>query len=186
MKFRRVNLKKHPFKNIRFDNRFVNSLPGDSETENYTRQVYESCYSSVLPIKTANPKLVSYSLEMARELNFTKKECESKVFENVFSGNELFQEMQPYAMCYGGHQFGNWAGQLGDGRAINLGQVVNKNGNYWTLQLKGAGPTPYSRHADGFAVLRSSVREFLCSEAMHHLGVPTTRALSLILTGCPS
>jgi len=90
--------------------------------------------------------------------------------------------MESYAMCYGGHQFGNWAGQLGDGRAINLGEVDNK-GQHWTLQLKGAGPTPYSRHADGLAVLRSSVREYLCSEAMHHLGVPTTRALSLSLTG---
>jgi uncharacterized protein YdiU (UPF0061 family) len=86
-------------------------------------------------------------------------------------------------MCYGGHQFGNWAGQLGDGRAINLGEVLNQSGERFTLQLKGAGPTPYSRGADGLAVLRSSVREFLCSEAMHHLGVPTTRALSLTLTG---
>jgi len=86
-------------------------------------------------------------------------------------------------MCYGGHQFGNWAGQLGDGRAINLGEIVNKQNKHWTLQLKGAGPTPYSRSADGLAVLRSSLREFLCSEAMHHLGIPTTRALSLVLTG---
>jgi len=86
-------------------------------------------------------------------------------------------------MCYGGHQFGNWAGQLGDGRAINLGEVVNQQGDYWAIQLKGAGPTPYSRTADGLAVLRSSIREFVCSEAMYHLGVPTTRALSLINTG---
>lgn len=89
----------------------------------------------------------------------------------------------PFAMCYGGHQFGNWAGQLGDGRAINLGDVVSQDDQRWTLQLKGAGPAPYSRHADGIAVLRSSVREFLCSEAIQHLGVPTTRALSLVLTG---
>jgi uncharacterized protein YdiU (UPF0061 family) len=91
--------------------------------------------------------------------------------------------MEPHACCYGGHQFGNWAGQLGDGRAINLGEVCNSKGEHWTLQLKGAGPTPYSRTADGLAVLRSSVREFLCSEAMFHLGVPTTRALSLVGTG---
>ena len=95
----------------------------------------------------------------------------------------MLSGMQPYAMCYGGHQFGNWAGQLGDGRAINLGEVENANGEHWALQLKGAGPTPYSRTADGLAVLRSSIREYLCSEAMHHLGVPTTRALSLINTG---
>ncbi len=89
----------------------------------------------------------------------------------------------PYAMCYGGHQFGQWAGQLGDGRAINIGEVDDILGLRQVVQLKGAGPTPYSRHADGFAVLRSSLREFLCSEAMHHLGVPTTRALSLVLSG---
>jgi len=91
--------------------------------------------------------------------------------------------MQPFAMCYGGHQFGHWAGQLGDGRAINLGEVQTKNYGLQMLQLKGAGRTPYSRTADGLAVLRSSIREFLCSEAMYHLGIPTTRALSLCLTG---
>ncbi len=85
-------------------------------------------------------------------------------------------------MCYGGHQFGNWAGQLGDGRAINLAEVEHLD-QRWTIQLKGAGETPYSRSADGLAVLRSSVREYLCSEAMFHLGVPTTRALSLALSG---
>lgn len=85
-------------------------------------------------------------------------------------------------MCYGGHQFGNWAGQLGDGRAINLFEVEHNN-KHWAIQLKGSGETPYSRTADGLAVLRSSVREYLCSEAMFHLGVPTTRALSLALSG---
>lgn len=90
--------------------------------------------------------------------------------------------MQPYAACYAGHQFGQWAGQLGDGRAITLGEI-KVNGAPWELQLKGAGPTPYSRRADGRAVLRSSVREYLMSEAMFHLGVPTTRALSVVTTG---
>lgn len=89
----------------------------------------------------------------------------------------------PYAQCYGGHQFGTWAGQLGDGRAIMLGEIVNSKKERWELQLKGAGKTPYSRFADGLAVLRSSIREFLCSEAMHSLGIPTTRALCLVTTG---
>ncbi|CAN0902015.1 Protein adenylyltransferase SelO, partial [Linum grandiflorum] len=89
----------------------------------------------------------------------------------------------PFAQNYGGHQFGTWAGQLGDGRAISLGETLNSRGERWELQLKGAGKTPYSRFADGLAVLRSSVREFLCSEAMHHLGIPSTRALSLVTTG---
>lgn len=89
----------------------------------------------------------------------------------------------PYAQCYGGHQFGMWAGQLGDGRAITLGEIINSNSERWELQLKGAGKTPYSRFADGLAVLRSSIREFLCSEAMQSLGIPTTRALCLVTTG---
>ena len=109
--------------------------------------------------------------------------CQTQDFADVFVGNRMLPDMDPHATCYGGHQFGNWAGQLGDGRAINLGEVVNEQGERWVLQLKGDGPTPYSRTADGLAVLRSSVREFLCSEAMHLLGVPTTRALSLVTTG---
>ena len=107
----------------------------------------------------------------------------SSAFAQVFGGNALLAGMQPYAANYGGHQFGHWAGQLGDGRAITLGETISAAGERWELQLKGAGPTPYSRSADGRAVLRSSIREFLCSEAMHHLGVPTTRALCLVATG---
>jgi uncharacterized protein YdiU (UPF0061 family) len=104
-------------------------------------------------------------------------------FAAVFAGNRVPKGADPFAMAYGGHQFGTWAGQLGDGRAIALGEVIDRDGGHQTLQLKGAGPTPYSRTADGRAVLRSSIREFLCSEAMHHLGIPTTRALSLVTTG---
>ena len=166
-----------------FDNRFIQELPADSETENFRRQVQGASYSHVLPSKVAEPTLVAYSKEMAEQLGLTIKDCESEQFANVFVGNQLLSGMKPYAMCYGGHQFGHWAGQLGDGRAINLGEVINQKNQRWALQLKGSGLTPYSRNADGLAVLRSSVREFLCSEAMHHLGIPTTRALSLILTG---
>jgi len=168
---------------FQFDNRFTKSLPADPETRNVCRQVPQACYSRVLPTTVSGPKLVSYSSNIAERLGLTVANCESKLFTDVFSGNLVFPEMDPFAMCYGGHQFGNWAGQLGDGRAINLGEVIGTDGGHWTLQLKGAGKTPYSRSADGLAVLRSSVREFLCSEAMHHLGVPTTRALSLVLTG---
>lgn len=129
------------------------------------------------------PELLAYSAELASQLDLSPSFCDGPSFAEVFSGNKTLPGMDPHATCYGGHQFGNWAGQLGDGRAINLGEVRNAAGEHWMLQLKGAGPTPYSRTADGLAVLRSSVREFLCSEAMHHLGVPTTRALSLALTG---
>ncbi len=168
---------------LAFDNKFVKELPADSEANNFRRQVFNSGYSRVLPTKVLAPKMLAYSKEMAEQLDLSINDCESDLFTKTFVGNHLLSGMDSYAMCYGGHQFGNWAGQLGDGRAINLGEVVNKNQQRWALQLKGAGATPYSRNADGLAVLRSSVREFLCSEAMFHLGVPTTRALSIILTG---
>ena len=165
-----------------FDNRFTRELPADPETDNYRRQVERACYSRVQPTRVAQPRLLAYAWEVAQDLGLSRAECESDEFVEVFCGNRVLPGMDPYAMCYGGHQFGSWAGQLGDGRAINLGEIVNQ-GRRWVVQLKGAGPTPYSRQADGLAVLRSSLREFLCSEAMHHLGVPTTRALSLIATG---
>ena len=168
---------------LQFDNQFTRNLPADDETKNFRRQVTEACYSPVLPTKVARPQLVAYSKEVADLLNLQVNSDSSDEFSAVFAGNRVLEGMEPFAMCYGGHQFGNWAGQLGDGRAINLGEVLNQRGEHWTLQLKGAGPTPYSRTADGLAVLRSSLREFLCSEAMYHLGVPTTRALSLVLTG---
>jgi len=167
----------------RFDNRFVETLPGDPKHDNRRRQVKNACYSLVQPTPVSAPKLIACSAEMLRELDLDAQDVDTDTLAQVLSGNQLLSQMQPFAMCYGGHQFGHWAGQLGDGRAINLGDVINQAGKRWSLQLKGAGPTPYSRTADGYAVLRSSLREFLCSEAMFHLGVPTTRALSLVLTG---
>src|SRR5690606_37353874 len=133
--------------------------------ENYRRQVTGACYSLVAPTPFNAPVLVAYAREVAGLIGLSAEDCRTDEFVQVFAGNQLLPGMQPHACCYGGHQFGNWAGQLGDGRAINLGEVVNSAGEHWTLQLKGAGPTPYSRTADGLAVLRSSVREFLCSEA---------------------
>jgi len=166
-----------------FDNRFLRELPGDPESGPRLRQVHGALWSSVDPEPVAAPRLLAYSRDMAARLGFNDDEIASPRFAEVFAGNALLPGMQPYASNYGGHQFGHWAGQLGDGRAVTLGEVVNAAGERWELQLKGAGPTPYSRSADGRAVLRSSIRELLCSEAMHHLGVPTTRALSLVGTG---
>ncbi|HUH91201.1 MAG TPA: YdiU family protein, partial [Lysobacter sp.] len=166
-----------------FDNAFVREMPGDPETGSRVRQVEGAMWSAVDPTPVAAPHLLAHSAEMAARLGISEEDIASPGFARVFAGNERLPGMQPFASNYGGHQFGHWAGQLGDGRAISLGEVVNAAGERWELQLKGAGPTPYSRTADGRAVLRSSVREFLCSEAMHHLGVPTTRALSLIGTG---
>jgi uncharacterized protein YdiU (UPF0061 family) len=170
---------------LTFDNRFVSELPGDSESSSRRRQVLGACWSAVQPTPVAAPRLLAHSREVARAIGLTLEDVAAPWFSQVFGGNALLPGMQPYAACYGGHQFGNWAGQLGDGRAITLGELVTASGERHELQLKGAGPTPYSRTADGRAVLRSSLREFLCSEAMHHLGVPTTRALSLVGTGDP-
>jgi uncharacterized protein YdiU (UPF0061 family) len=161
----------------------VAELPADPSTTTGPRQVLGACFSRVQPTATMEPRLVAYARDLAAQLGLSESAMKSELMTRVLSGNALLEGMQPHAACYGGHQFGSWAGQLGDGRAITLGDVRAGDGSTWELQLKGAGPTPYSRRADGRAVLRSSLREFLCSEAMFHLGVPTTRALSLALTG---
>lgn len=168
---------------LTFDNQFRRELPGDPETSNTTRQVKGAVWSPVMPTPVAAPRLIAYSQEMADELGLNATMMQSSEVVNALGGNGVLPGSEPYATVYGGHQFGHWAGQLGDGRAIYLGEVVNAAGKRHELQLKGAGPTPYSRRADGRAVLRSSIREFLCSEAMFHLGIPTTRALSLVATG---
>jgi uncharacterized protein YdiU (UPF0061 family) len=168
--------------NLKINNRFSTELPADENETNITRQVQNACFSYVTPRIPSNPKLIHFSEEVIELLGISKKEARSIEFTNVFSGKEILANSRPYSMSYAGHQFGNWAGQLGDGRAIILAEIENQQQVY-TLQLKGAGMTPYSRRADGLAVLRSSIREHLCSEAMYHLGVPTTRSLSLILTG---
>ena len=168
-----------------FTNGFTAELPADPDTDNRRREVRGALFSRVAPTPVKAPRVVAASQECAELIGLDPAELGTEDFARVFGGNALVPGMDPYAMTYGGHQFGHWAGQLGDGRAINLGEIEGPGGalDPWTLQLKGAGPTPYSRSADGLAVLRSSVREFLCSEAMHHLGVPTTRALSLVSTG---
>jgi uncharacterized protein YdiU (UPF0061 family) len=167
---------------LNIKDKFNKKLPADPILENTRRQVLKACFSNVIPKKTAKSTLLHVSLEMLENIGLSEVDAKSEAFLNVFTGNKVLNDTTPFAMCYGGHQFGNWAGQLGDGRAINLFEVEYKSKN-WALQLKGAGETPYSRTADGLAVLRSSIREYLCSEAMFYLGVPTTRALSLALSG---
>jgi uncharacterized protein YdiU (UPF0061 family) len=168
---------------IEFDNAFLRELPGDPETGPRVREVLGAAWSQVDPTPVAAPRLLAASPEAAALVGLDATAFADPGFARVFGGNALLPGMQPWAANYGGHQFGSWAGQLGDGRAISLGEALGPDGGRWELQLKGAGRTPYSRFADGRAVLRSSVREFLCSEAMHHLGIPTTRALSLVGTG---
>ena len=163
-----------------FQNTFVSTFPGDESGSLKPRQTPGVLYSKAVPTAVSNPALLAWSEDLARELDIDYPDPEDIA---VLGGNLVTPTMYPYAACYAGHQFGNWAGQLGDGRAITLGEWENDEGKSFELQLKGAGPTAYSRRADGRAVLRSSVREYLMSEAMHYLGVPTTRALSLVSTG---
>ncbi len=168
-----------------FRSDFRDHLPGDPLHDDEPRQVHGALWSAVNCTPVAAPRLLAHSAELAADLGLSPATMADATTAAVLAGNTLWPGMSPYAANYGGHQFGHWAGQLGDGRAIVLGELVTPTGATQELQLKGAGPTPYSRRGDGRAVLRSSLREFLCSEAMFHLGVPTTRALSLVGTGEP-
>ncbi|MER2998484.1 protein adenylyltransferase SelO [Pontibacter populi] len=162
---------------------FVSTFPGDDSGDRTPRQTPGVLYSKAIPTPVEKVSLLAWSEELANELGIAKPASQDEL--DILGGNAVTETMYPYAACYAGHQFGSWAGQLGDGRAITLGEWETIAGKTFELQLKGAGPTAYSRRADGRAVLRSSVREYLMSEAMHYLGVPTTRALSLVTTGDP-
>lgn len=151
---------------LRFDNGFAR-LP-------------ESFYSRVCPTPVPDPYLVCYSPEALALLDLDAHEMKRPELIETLAGNRLLPGMEALAALYAGHQFGHYVPQLGDGRAILLGEVKNAAGEGWEVQIKGAGRTPYSRGGDGRAVLRSSIREFLCSEAMHALGIPTTRALAIV------
>jgi uncharacterized protein YdiU (UPF0061 family) len=164
------------FESLKWLTRFLEETPGDSEVGGKSRQVPNACWSRVKPSPPPSPELQMWSAEMGLKLGLERPDG------RVLGGEMVTAGMDPYSQRYGGHQFGSWANQLGDGRAITLGELQLED-EVVELQLKGAGHTPYSRFADGKAVLRSSLREFLCSEAMQHLGVPTTRALSLVTTG---
>ena len=172
-----------PLGELSFENSLVQALPADPVALNRPRQVHNASYTRVEPTPVAAPRLLAWSEDCGEMLGIARPADPAGLEAQVLGGNRVLPTMRPYAARYGGHQFGHWAGQLGDGRALSLGEVIAADGSRQELQLKGAGKTPYSRTADGRAVLRSSLREFLCSEAMHWLGVPTTRALSLVGTG---
>ncbi|MEP7156054.1 MAG: protein adenylyltransferase SelO [Betaproteobacteria bacterium] len=180
-----LSSKIHPLRDlaeITFDNSFVRELPADPLPDNVPRQVRNISYTRVQPTAVREPQLLAWSDAVGNLLGISKPAPGSEAVQ-ALGGSHVLDGMAPYAARYGGHQFGNWAGQLGDGRAMTLGEVIGPDGQRREMQLKGAGRTPYSRTADGRAVLRSSVREYMCSEAMHYLGVPTTRALCLVGTG---
>ena len=150
---------------LRFDNRYGRLPP-----EFYTR---------LAPTPLPDPYLVAFNPAVAELIGLAPEEARRAEFAEIFSGNRLLPGFDPLAAVYAGHQFGVFVPQLGDGRAILLGEAAGARG-CWDLQLKGAGMTPYSRMGDGRAVLRSSIREYLASEAMHALGIPTTRALAIV------
>src|SRR5262245_52312727 len=128
-------------RSLRFDNRFVRELPADPHVGPQRRQVHGALYSVVAPTPVGAPRLVAHSREVAALLGIDEDAVASPEFAQVFGGNALLEGMHPYAANYGGHQFGQWAGQLGDGRAITLGEAINAAGERWELQLKGAGAT---------------------------------------------
>lgn len=165
---------------LHMDNLALRSLPIDQELKNYVRQVSGACFSRVEPTPVENPSTVAFSISAMSLLDLSEDELQRDDFAEFFSGNKILPGAEPSAHCYCGHQFGYFSGQLGDGATMYLGEVVNGREERWEMQFKGAGLTPYSRQADGRKVLRSSIREFLCSEAMYFLGIPTTRAGSCV------
>ena len=154
---------------INFDNSFSN-LPN-------------KFYSKIVPEKTKKPDLIILNKNLCDELNLDYKNLASSEGVNFLSGNLVLKNSDPLAMVYAGHQFGNWVPQLGDGRALLLGEVLAKNNVRYDIQLKGSGRTPYSRGGDGKAWLGPVIREYLVSEYMNNINIPTTRSLSAITTG---
>lgn len=158
---------------------FIKQFSGDLSLDARQRQTPGFLYALVKPMDFPNSSLLHFNSNLSNEIGMGELDGDF----DFLSAQNLPTNVATYATAYAGHQFGNWAGQLGDGRAIFAGEISNANAKSTELQWKGVGATPYSRHADGRAVLRSSIREYLMSEAMYHLGVPTTRALSLSLSG---
>ncbi|XP_052008434.1 selenoprotein O1 isoform X2 [Xyrauchen texanus] len=187
-----ISMSRSCLERLEFDNVALKKLPLDPSTEPGVRQVRGACFSRVLPTPLNKPKFVAVSGPALALLGLNANDVlKDPLGPEYLSGSKLMPGSEPAAHCYCGHQFGQFAGQLGDGAACYLGEVKapvdqcpelqheNPTGR-WEIQVKGAGLTPYSRQADGRKVLRSSIREFLCSEAVYSLGVPTTRAGSVV------
>lgn len=157
----------------------ISSL-NELKQDNQFYQLGESYFSEVRPEALSNSHLISFNNDVADLLDLDHNIKNQSDFLAFAAGQSLLPDSKPLAMVYAGHQFGHFVPQLGDGRAILLTQIRNTQNQSWDLQLKGAGLTPYSRDGDGRAVLRSSIREYLCGEAMHGLGIASTRALCLL------
>ncbi len=157
----------------------MKSLSDLNFTNSFARHLSDDFYVRLIPTPLQESHLIAFNPRAAALLDMAQDQAQRKEFVHYFGGQQPLPGSDPLAMLYAGHQFGHYVPQLGDGRAILLGEVTNREGQRWELQLKGAGITPFSRRGDGRAVLRSTVREYLCSEAMHGLGIPTTRALCM-------
>jgi len=151
--------------------------------ENHYARLPEEFYTRMPAGKIGTPRLVHANPQAAALIDLDPAVFSDPRFAEIVSGHRPLEGFAPLAMVYSGHQFGVWAGQLGDGRALLIGQVRNTRGELWDIQLKGAGKTPYSRFGDGRAVMRSTIREYLASEAIAALGIPTSRALAVAATG---
>ena len=151
---------------IAFDNSYARELDG--------------LYTRTDPTPVANPRLLMFNRQLAAELGLDATALDAELGARIFSGNAIPSGAEPLAMAYAGHQFGHFVPQLGDGRALLLGEVIDRNGERRDIQLKGAGPTPFSRRGDGRAAVGPVLREYLISETMHALGIPATRALAAV------
>ncbi|MEC5394591.1 protein adenylyltransferase SelO [Bergeyella sp. RCAD1439] len=160
---------------------YLSTFPYDSSLNPIPRQTPGKLLARANPVGFPNAVLIDFNEKLSLDIGLGSLQTSQE--EQFLHASFIPSKLQPYATAYAGHQFGQWAGQLGDGRALFAGEITNHHGQTTELQWKGAGLTPYSRHADGRAVLRSTVREYLMSEAMHHLKIPTTRALALSLSG---
>ena len=162
-----------------------NAAAGQFTFDNTYARELEGFYVPWKAAQVARPALVKLNRDLAEELGLDSAALDSDEGARIFAGNEIPEGAVPLAQAYAGHQFGGFSPQLGDGRALLLGEVIDRNGRRRDIQLKGSGPTPFSRAGDGRAALGPVLREYLIGEAMHALGIPTTRALAAVLTGEP-
>lgn len=161
----------------------MENLQSFAKFDNSYSRLPENFYERIMPTPVSAPKLMAFNFPLAKALNLSVEKLSEPELAEVFSGNKLLPGAEPLALAYAGHQFGQFVPQLGDGRAILLGEVVDKNGKHWDMQLKGAGQTKWSRRGDGRAAVGPVIREYIVSEAMAALGVPTTRSLAMVMTG---
>ena len=150
--------------------------------ENSFHKLNNDFYENVVPSKPPKPELISFNKQLSQLLGIKISWIKGIEGLECFTGKHIIKNSNPLAMVYAGHQFGNWVPRLGDGRAVLLGEILDQNNERWDIQLKGSGLTPFSRNGDGKAALGPILREYLMSEAMHKLGIPTTLALFIAKT----